>query len=187
MKYDSYIVILSCKVASICYIICWIYKITFLEYSWPWIILNSIKKALPGSINRLLHERKWRKRCAWCIHSHIFITPQYSRKIKYSLELPPEHRIVEPHILRICPSEVVELGRHVDTDISPVPWLDLVPIYCFALLVTLCPAIEVRVCLEPGDISLVARVGLELLLSARIEEVDRESELMLAVSWRSAE
>ncbi len=117
----------------------------------------------------------------------IFITPQYPRKIKYSLELPPEHRIVESHILCICPSEVVEARRHVDTDISPVPWLDLVPIYRFTFLITLCPAVEVRVRLEPGDISLVAWIGLELLLSARIEEVDREAELMLAVPWRCTE
>ena len=117
----------------------------------------------------------------------ILITPQYPIKVKYSPELPPEHRIVEPHILRICPSEVVEARRHVDTDISPVPWFDLIPIYRFTLLVTLRPAIEVRVRLEPGDISLVARVGLELLLCTRIEEVDREPELVLAVSWRSTE
>jgi hypothetical protein len=72
----------------------------------------------------------------------------------------------------------VELGRHVDADISPVPWFDLISIDCLTFLVTLCPAIEVRVRLEPGDISLVSLIGLELSCRARIEEIDREPELM---------
>jgi hypothetical protein len=68
-----------------------------------------------------------------------------------------------------------------------VPRLYLIFIDLYSLLIALSPTIEICVVLEPPDISSIGRVGLELCITRCIDEIDCESELMLAVSRRSTE
>lgn len=93
---------------------------------------------------------------------------------------------LELHVFCIGPSEIMELGRHIDSEIPPVPWLDLVCIDFFTFLVALVPPIEVSIFLHPGDVASVVKIFLIVICSCRIEYIDSETELMLTIScWRA--
>ena len=94
---------------------------------------------------------------------------------------------MESDIFCIGPSEILEPSCHIDTYISPVPWLDFVSVDGFSLLVALRPAVEVGVGLYPCDILAIASIPEEVTLISRIEYIDRESELVFTISWRSTE
>jgi hypothetical protein len=72
----------------------------------------------------------------------------------------------------------MESGCHIDSEVSPVPWLDLVFIDGFSLLVALMPTIEMSIGLEPSDISLVVTISDEVIRRCRIEYIYREAELV---------
>jgi hypothetical protein len=74
-----------------------------------------------------------------------------------------------------------------DTDISIVPWLDLVCIDLYSLLIALSPSIDMSIVLEPLHIFAIVAIARELSLIARIEYVDCESELVLTIPRWSTE
>ena len=81
----------------------------------------------------------------------------------------------------------MQTSGETDSYIAIVPWLSLIFIDLDSLLITLSPSIQMCIVLEPSDIPDVGRVGLELSITRRIEEIDCESELVLTVSRRSTE
>ena len=68
-----------------------------------------------------------------------------------------------------------------------MPGFDLVFIDFFSFLVALVPSIEVSIFTEPGDITSEFCICEVVVLRTCVEEVDRETELMFAVSSWCAE
>ena len=81
----------------------------------------------------------------------------------------------------------MELRSELDSEVSPVPWLDFIGIDILSFLVALGIAILMSMECEPGDILSVAGIFIVLCRSGRIEEVYRESELVFAVPRRCTE
>ena len=101
--------------------------------------------------------------------------------------LPSGEYFLESHIFSIGPAEIFEFCRHVDTEVAPVPRLDLVFIDIFSLLVALTPPISLCILLEPFDILPVIFISEVFILRGCIEYIHRETELMLTVSRRGTE
>jgi hypothetical protein len=64
-----------------------------------------------------------------------------------------------------------------------MPGFHHITIDIFSFLVALMPTVEMSICLEPVDITLVAGIFYEVFGSCCIEDVYRESELMFTVAW----
>ena len=68
-----------------------------------------------------------------------------------------------------------------------MPWFDLIVIDFFAILIALVPTVAVCIFLEPFDIVLIISIFHIVIFVGRIEDIDREPELMFTRSWRGAE
>jgi hypothetical protein len=91
------------------------------------------------------------------------------------------------YIFCIAPSEILKFDCHIDSKVSPVPWLNLIVIDFFAILVALMPSVSVCIFLEPFDIFPIVLILHIVIFIGRVEDIDREPELMFTRSWRSAE
>ena len=81
----------------------------------------------------------------------------------------------------------MESSSESDTEISIVPWLDLILIDLSSLLVALYPAISVRILFEPLHILAIGGIICEFFFATRIEEIYCEPELMFTISRWSTE
>ena len=95
--------------------------------------------------------------------------------------------LLKSYILRIGPSEIREFRRHIDSEIAPVPWFDLIIIDSFSFLIALIPPISLSTYLEPFDILSIVLIFQIGILSGGIEYIHSETELVFAISWRGAE
>jgi hypothetical protein len=124
------------------------------------------------------------------------VSPQSKNRIKKTSDFLEvflgEHEKYIPHtlefdILTIAHPEFSEFGRELYSDIPPVPWFDIVSIDTRSSLITLGISVEVSIFLYPGNVFFIESIFHVVCSSARIEDIDSESELMLAISRRCTE
>ena len=94
---------------------------------------------------------------------------------------------LESDELCIGPTQIIESRSNIDSEIAVVPWLYLVFIHIYSLLIALCPSIEMCIFSCPLDIFFIGWIVLEFFFTTRIEYINRESELMFAISRRSTQ
>ena len=111
----------------------------------------------------------------------------FSKGKKLILSLPKCEDSLKSDILSIGHIKFFELRREWYSEISPVPWLDLISIDILSILITLMPSVFIGMSLEPGDIAAVLRIFIIFFLGRRIEYIDRETELMFTISRGSTE
>ena len=100
------------------------------------------------------------------------------------LHLSPGEYLLESYIFCIGPSEIVELGCEINSQIAPMPWLDFIVVDSYSFLIALSPSVEMSVLLQPSDITPIVEVLEIFSLGRRIEEIHRESELVFARARR---
>ena len=85
------------------------------------------------------------------------------------------------------PVKRMELQSEISTDITPVPWLNLIPIDRDTIFITLDETIEVSILLHPCEIFRIFFSSEKICLSGSLEYIDREPELVFTLSWWSTE